>query len=240
MKHGIKFWNIKKKMKQKINNLLNNHYFEKFILILIILNLLMFILDTVQEFHNKYYTFVQNFELISVIIFTLEYFLRIFSVEKLTDIFKPMMIIDFMAIAPFYLSFITVNTIFLRIFRLSKILRILKLGRYSEACNNILEAFKSKKEELIITLSLFIGGILISSILLYIAENESQPEIFSSIPKCFYFAVITFTSVGYGDITPVTILGKFICSLTAILGIGLHGLFIGVLGTAFMAAFKKD
>ncbi|MCM1339776.1 MAG: potassium channel family protein, partial [Muribaculaceae bacterium] len=106
--------------------------------------------------------------------------------------------------------------------------------------DNIKNGFKAKKEELIITLSIFCIGILVSSILLYFAENQAQPELFSSIPKCFYFSVITFTSLGYGDIVPITTAGKIISSLTAILGIGLHGLFIGVIGSAFMQAFKKE
>lgn len=149
------------------------------------------------------------------------------------------MIIDFWAIFPYYLSFCPINTIFLRICRFSRVIRILKIGRYSDALENIKNGFKSKKEELIITFSIFCIGILISSILLYFAENPAQPELFSSIPKCFYFAIITFTSVGYGDISPVTTAGKIISSITAILGIGLHGLFIGVIGAAFMQAFKK-
>ena len=82
-------------------------------------------------------------------------------------------------------------------------------------------------------------GILISAILMYLTEHDAQPYIFSSIPKCIYFAIITFTSVGYGDITPVTRLGEIVCSITAIFGIGIHGLFIGVIGTALMEVFKK-
>lgn len=222
-----------------INKLLNNHTFEKSIMILIFLNLIIFVLDTVSSFHNAFSSYIKAFEVFSIAVFTVEYLLRLFSLEKFKDLFKPMMLIDFWAIFPYYLSFCPINTVFLRICRFARVIRILKIGRYSEALENIKNGFKSKKEELIITFSIFCIGILVSSILLYFAENPAQPELFSSIPKCFYFAIITFTSVGYGDISPATTAGKVISSITAILGIGLHGLFIGVIGAAFMQAFKK-
>lgn len=225
-------------LKTKINTFLHNQIFERSIIALIFLNLIVFVLDTVNSFHNDFNSYIKAFEAFSVAVFTIEYILRLITLEKFKDLFKPMMIIDFWAIFPYYMSFITVNTVFLRVFRLFRVLRILKIGRYSEAVENIINGFKSKKEELIITLSIFCIGILISSILLYFAENQVQPELFSSIPKCFYFAVITFTSVGYGDISPITTAGKIISSLTAILGVGLHGLFIGVIGAAFMQAFR--
>lgn len=223
--------------KTKINQLLNNQIFEKCILTLILLNLIVFILDSMTAFHTVFNDYVRKFEVFSIIIFTIEYILRVLSVKNFKDIFKPMMLIDFFAVAPFYLS--SVNTIFLRVLRLSRLLRIAKISRYSQALDNIINAFKAKKEELIITLSIFCVGVLLSAILMYLTEHDVQPQTFSSIPQCIYFAIITFTSVGYGDITPVTKLGEIVCSLTAIFGIGLHGLFIGVIGTAFMEAFRK-
>lgn len=224
--------------KQKINHLLTINFFEKGILLLIFLNLIVFVLDTISSFHNTFNTYIKIFEIFSIVIFTIEYLLRFVTVEKFKDLFKPMMIIDFWAIFPYYLSFFPINTVFLRVFRLMRVIRILKIGRYSQAMDNIINGFKEKREELIITFSIFCIGILISSILLYFAENQVQPELFSSIPKCFYFAIITFTSVGYGDISPITTAGKIICSLTAILGVGIHGLFIGVIGSAFMKILK--
>lgn len=223
--------------KSKINQLLNNQIFERFILALILLNLIVFILDSMTAFHTVFNDYVRRFEVFSIIVFTIEYILRVLSLERFKDVFKPMMLIDFFAVAPFYLS--SVNTIFLRILRLSRLLRVAKITRYSQALDNITNAFKAKKEELIITLSIFCIGVLFSAILMYLTEHDAQPQIFSSIPQCIYFAVITFTSVGYGDITPVTKLGEMVCCITAIFGIGLHGLFIGVIGTAFMEAFRK-
>ncbi|MCM1338948.1 MAG: ion transporter [Muribaculaceae bacterium] len=224
-------------LKSYIRKLLNNQIFEKSILILILLNLIIFILDSMSAFHSLFNDYIRRFEVFSIIVFTVEYILRVLSVERVKDIFKPMMLIDFFAVAPFYLS--SVNTIFLRVLRFSRILRIMKISRYSQALDNIINAFKAKKEELIITLSIFAVSVLLSAILMYLTEHDAQPQTFSSVPKCIYFAIITFTSVGYGDITPITKLGEIVCSLIAIFGIGLHGLFIGVIGTAFMEAFRK-
>lgn len=225
-------------LRRRINKLLNNQIFEKFILILILLNLLVYILDSISSFHTNYNDYVRKFEVFSIIIFTIEYILRVMVINNLKELFKPMMIIDFLAVVPFYLS--SVNTIFLRILRFSRLLRIAKINRYSQALSNIVNAFKKKKEELIITFSFFSTSILLSAILMYLAENSAQPDVFSSIPKCIYFAIITFTSVGYGDITPITKFGEIVCSITAIFGIGIHGIFIGVIGSAFIEALKTD
>lgn len=222
-------------MKKKITLILEKS--EKPILILIVLNLVVFILDSMNSFHTNFNDYIRKFEVFSIVIFTVEYVLRVLTINNLKDLFKPMMLIDFFAVAPFYIN--STNTIFLRVLRFSRFLRVLKVSRYSQALNNIIDAFKAKKEELIITFSFFAVGILISAILMYLTEHDAQPYIFSSIPKCIYFAIITFTSVGYGDITPVTRLGEIVCSITAIFGIGIHGLFIGVIGTALMEVFKK-
>lgn len=222
-------------MKKKITLILEKS--EKPILILIVLNLVVFILDSMNSFHTNFNDYIRKFEVFSIVIFTVEYMLRVLTINNLKDLFKPMMLIDFFAVAPFYIN--STNTIFLRVLRFSRFLRVLKVSRYSQALNNIIDAFKAKKEELIITFSFLAVGILISAILMYLTEHDAQPHIFSSVPKCIYFAIITFTSVGYGDITPVTRLGEIVCSITAIFGIGIHGLFIGVIGTALMEVFKK-
>lgn len=227
-------------MRWLVNTLLNNPKVEKFILCLIVLNLGIFVFDSMESFHNAFSTYIRWFEAISIGIFTIEYFLRLLTLDKIKDVFKPMMLIDLMAVLPYYLEFCTVNTVFLRIFRLSRLLRIMKISRYSNAVDNIVRAFKSKKDELIVTVSIFGIANLIASILMYIVENPVQPDVFSSIPKCFYFSIITFTSVGYGDISPISDLGKMLASLLATIGIGFHGLFIGIFSVAMMDAFVAE
>lgn len=225
-------------MKKKINNFLENTITCKFLVFLILANLAVFIADTDKSFSHKYSAAIYYFEVVSVAIFSIEYFLRILSLEKIKDIFKPLMMIDLLAILPFYLSFIKVNTFFLRILRMFRLLRIFKVGRYTNAFENIKKGFVSHKNELIVTGLIFLSGIIISSTLMYYAEGQINPNAFGSIPRAFWWSVITFTSVGYGDVYPVTAIGKIIASFTAIMGVGLHGLLVGIIGAAFMSVLK--
>lgn len=227
-------------MKNKINVFLENTVTSKFLIFLILANLSVFIADTDKNFSHRYSATIYYFEVISVAIFSIEYFLRILSLEKIKDIFKPLMIIDLLAILPFYLSFIKVNTIFLRVLRMFRLLRIFKVGRYTDAFENIKRGFVNHKNELIVTGLIFFSGIIISSTLMYYAEGHVNPNAFGSIPRAFWWSVITFTSVGYGDVYPVTVVGKIIASFTAIMGVGLHGLLIGIIGTAFMNVLQGN
>lgn len=233
MRNKIKF------MKKKINNFLENTITCKFLIFLILANLTVFIADTDKDFSHKYSTMIYYFEAISVVIFSMEYFLRVLSLEKIKDILKPLMIIDLLAILPFYLSFIKINTIFLRVLRMFRLLRIFKVGRYTDAFENIKRGFISHKNELIVTGLIFLSGIIISSTLMYYAEGQVNPNAFGSIPRAFWWSVITFTSVGYGDVYPITAIGKIIASFTAIMGVGLHGLLVGIIGAAFMSVLKN-
>ena len=124
-----------------------------------------------------------------------------------------MALIDLIAILPFYIPKITLLDLrFVRALRLFRIFRLFKIGRYSNALKIFHRAIRSKKEELLITL--FAGGILliIASSLIYFVENKSQPELFSSIPASMWWGVITLTTVGYGDIFPITVIGKILGS----------------------------
>lgn len=227
-------------MKKQIRQFLENKYVDNFLIALILMNFLVFIFQTDVTFYNHFKTQISKFELCSIIIFTFEYFLRVISLEKFKDIFKPMMIVDFLAVFPYYLSFVTINTIFLRMLRVFRLLRVAKLARYTTALERMKKAFLKHKDEILVTAMLFFIGLTIASILIYFAENQTGNKAFSSIPSSFWWAVVTFTSVGYGDTYPVTTIGKFIGAFTAIMGVGLHALLIGVVGAAFIDATKKD
>jgi len=227
-------------MKKNIKNFLANPYVDNFLIVLILLNFIIFIFQTDVKFYSTYKLFINKFELFSIIIFTIEYFLRVISLEKLKDILKPMMIVDFLAVFPYYISFVTVNTIFLRTLRLFRLLRIAKLARYTTALNRIKTAFIKRKDEIIVTAGIFLVGLTFSSIAIYFAEHQTGNSAFESIPKSFWWSVVTFTSVGYGDTYPITTIGKFIGAFTAIMGVGLHALLIGVIGAAFLDATRKN
>ena len=227
-------------MKQIFEKVLNNKYVENFIILLILLNITVFILQTEPIINEKYANIFGQIEFYSVIIFTIEYLMRLFTLKSVKEIFSFMMIIDLLAILPFYLSSLTVNTTILRVLRLTRLLRIAKLARYSEAVANIKNSFIRKKYELIITGCIFLCGLIVSSVLIYFAESGTGVETFKSIPRSFWWAIITFTSVGYGDSYPLTTFGKFVAAFSAVMGVGLHGLFIGIIGSAFIEGIKNE
>ena len=152
--------------------------------------------------------------------------------------FTPMAMIDLLAILPFYLAFWVTDLRFIRILRLLRIFRVIKVVRYSKALYTFGVVAKEKKEELVIVAVL--GGIAIfmASALMYFVENEAQPNAFASIPHAMWWAVATLTTVGYGDITPITGLGKFLGAIIALVGIGMFALPAGILGSAFVEEFE--
>lgn len=225
-------------MKKNIKKFLNNQYVEQFLIILILLNITIFIFETDSTFYSHFSIYIQNFEFFSIIAFSVEYVLRVASLEKIRYIFRPLMLVDLFAILPFYLSFAKINTTIFRIVRLFRLLRIAKLSRYTNALTNIKRALVRKKEELVVTGIALLFCLVIFSILIYYAENNSGQKTFDSIPSSFWWTIITFTSVGYGDAYPTTTIGKLIASFAAIIGLCFNGLFIGIIGSAFLETIE--
>jgi voltage-gated potassium channel len=189
---------------------------------------------------------------VSVIIFTVEYILRLWVCTLNPEyshpikgrrrfMVTPFAIIDLLAIVPFYLPFlIHVDLRFLRILRLFRILRILKLGRYSDAVTTFRSIIFWKKEELLVALSLlFIALVLVSSVMYY-AEHEAQPELYSSIPAAMWWALVTLATVGYGDVYPVTFLGKMMSGVAIIIGVCIFALPTAIFAAGFIEEIEKD
>ena len=226
-------------------------WFGKFIVALIILNISAVILSTVEPIGQKFSRQFHFFEIFSVIIFTVEYLLRIWTVTVISKyrhpilgrarfMTTPLAVVDLLAILPFYIPMlIACDLRFLRALRLFRILRLLKLGRYSDSLKTVGNVFSAKRGELMITV--FIIGILLilSSSLIYYAEREAQPEQFSSIPSSVWWSVVTLTTVGYGDVFPVTTTGKVFGAVISFLGIGLFALPAGILGAGFLEELRK-
>jgi voltage-gated potassium channel len=252
---------MKLKLKEQIYNYLDpspdDPVSEKivniFIVVLICLNILAVILDTVKNISSQYHHVFIFFEIFSVSIFTIEYLLRVWTCDvnnrftgtikgRIKYIFTPMALIDLLAILPFYLPMIIpIDLRFIRIFRLLRMFRALKFGRYSQALSTLGSVFKTKKAELGITVFIVIILLIFTSSLMYLVEYRVQPEIFSSIPNAMWWSVVTLTTVGYGDVYPITPLGKILGSIIAFLGIGLFALPAGIFGSGFVEQFhKKD
>jgi voltage-gated potassium channel len=145
------------------------------------------------------------------------------------------MLIDLMAILPFYLPFLLpADLIFLRSARLMRLMRVLKLGRYSDAIQVFFRVVRLKKEQLVVA-GFGVGILLIfASSLMYYFEHEAQPSVFGSIPHAMWWAIITLTTVGYGDVYPVTDMGRFLAAVIALLGIGMFALPAGILSAGFV------
>lgn len=219
-------------------------YFDIFIISLIILNVLAIILESVESLRVAYKVYFILFERVSVAVFTVEYLLRIWTADliprykepvsgRIKYMLSPLAVIDFLAILPFYLPYIGVDLRLLRALRIFRIFRLFKIARYVEALTFINAVFKKKKEELIISLIFVMILLLLSSTLMYYVENEAQPDQFSSIPETMWWGIATLTTVGYGDMYPITPLGHFLGGIIAIIGIGLFALPTGILASGF-------
>jgi voltage-gated potassium channel len=150
------------------------------------------------------------------------------------------MLVDLLAILPFYLPFLLpTDLIFLRAVRLMRLLRVLKLGRYSDAIQIFSQVVVRKKEQLVV--AGFMVGILliIASSLMYYFENEAQPDAFRSIPHAMWWAIITMTTVGYGDVYPITGMGRVLAAVIALLGIGMFAVPAGILSAGFVEYGKE-
>ncbi len=148
----------------------------------------------------------------------------------------PLALIDLLAILPFYLTFLGIDLRFLRIVR---ILRIAKLSRYLSSLHLFIDVLRNRKEELIMTTTVLVLLLIISSSMMYYAEHDAQADVFSGIPATMWWAVATLTTVGYGDIYPVTGLGKLFGTGSAIVGIGLFALPTAILGSGFIEEINK-
>lgn len=213
---------------------------------MIVLNVVAVMLETLPGL-QPYYTWFYLFDTLSVVVFSVEYLLRVWAITcdvryshpvygRLCYIVTPLALIDLMAILPFYLPMIAPDLRFLRLFRL---VRILKLARYSAALRTIGAIFGAKREELVITLFATLFLLVVASSIVYYAEHDAQPEAFSSIPAAMWWGVATVTTVGYGDVYPVTSFGKFCTGIIALLGIGLFALPAGILAGGFADEIQK-
>lgn len=186
-------------------------------------------------------------------IFVVEYLLRLWIAPvsgrygkgwraRLRYAATPAAIADLLAILPSLVLFAGsgADSFLLRLFRLLRILRLARLGRFSQACANIGAALRARSYEL--WLSVGIAGLLlvVSSTLLYLVEAEAQPEAFGSIPRAMWWSLATLTTVGYGDVVPVTPLGRIFAAFTAITGIGLIAMPAGILAAAFSDVMQRD
>ena len=222
-----------------------SQYVDMILFILIVLNIAAVCLESVRHIGNEYKVAFNAFEFFSVIIFSIEYVLRVWSaparndlgnstniIKRMKYIFSFTGLIDFLAIIPSILPYFF-GGLDLRWLRVLRLLRLLKISNYSSALEDFFSAIKADWRSFSAALYLMVIALFLSSALMYIAEHDSQPEKFSSIPETMWWGLITLTTVGYGDVSPVTPLGKIIGAFTAIMGVCTVALLTGIVASAF-------
>jgi voltage-gated potassium channel len=225
--------------------------FDIFIMSLIILNVLLVIIETEEPIYRRFKYWLDLFEFISVMIFSVEYLLRLWTCTyfhkyrhpvwgRIKFIFSFEGLIDLFAILPFYLPlFFQMDGRFLRVLRIFRLVRLFKMGRYSTAFGLITKVIKDRKEELVVSFTMLVVMLVFASGLMYYIEHEAQPEAFTSIPETMWWGVATLTTVGYGDVYPITALGRLLGAFIAILGIGIFALPAGIIASGFESELSK-
>ena len=226
-------------------------FLNVFLTVVIFLNTLSIILHTVPSIRENYVRFFHEFEIFSVTVFVIEYLLRIWScVEnekykhpiqgRLKFIFSVWGIIDLLAILPFFASYFITDLGFIRILRLLRMLRLFRVSKYFHALIVIQRVIKDKQEELVLSMVFIIFTLIISSSLVYYVEHPVQPKAFSSIPESMWWGVNAMTTVGYGDLKPITAFGKILGGLIAILGVSFFALPTGILASGFAEQIREQ
>jgi voltage-gated potassium channel len=223
---------------------------EALLLCLIALNIVLLALETVRDLEERYGAVFFAFEAASVAVFTAEYLLRLWSCTvnprfaspvwgRVRYALTPMALVDLLAILPFYLPKSGMDLRVLRALRLMRIFRVAKVWRYSAALHMLGRVFVTKREQLLATLFTALLLVVVASTLMYYVEHDAQPDRFSSVPAAMWWGIATITTIGYGDMYPVTPWGKVLASVIAVLGIGLFALPTAILGTAFIEELQS-
>ena len=229
---------MKKKLRSIIedNTTKKGRLFDYSIQVLIILSLIAFSVETLPNLSESTIKFLELFEVICIVIFTIEYFLRIYVAKNpIKYIFSFFGFIDLIAILPFYLRG-ALDFRALRAFRIFRIFRALKLIRYNKALHRFSIAAKIVKEEVILFLIVTMIFLFLTSAGIYYFENEAQPEVFKSIFHSSWWSVVTLTTVGYGDVYPITVGGKIFTFFILLIGVGIVTIPAGLVATALSKA----
>lgn len=214
--------------------------FDIFIQILIIISLIAFSIETLPDLSPDIYQLLHGIEVFVVVIFTIEYILRIVLTDKkIAYIFSFYGLIDLLSILPFYLT-ATVSLQALKILRLLRLLRILKLVRYNQALVRISQAIYLVKEELTLFTIVTLMLLYLSAMGIYHFEHAAQPENFRSIFDSLWWSVVTLTTVGYGDIYPITDGGRIFTFFMLMLGLGIVAIPTGIIASALSSVRNQE
>lgn len=217
---------------------------HRVIVILVLVSIAAMIVESMPDFAKSWEPWLIGVEVVVIAGFTIEYLARLWSAPDATlyaelhplkarwkYVMSPMAIIDLLSIAPLYLAFFA--GIDLRAFLMLRLLRFFKLARYSPGMRSLIAAMQSERKALFASVVVLAGVVLISASAMHLLEGGAQPDKFGTIPNSMWWSIVTLTTVGYGDVVPVTVLGRMVAALTMISGLVMLALPVGILATAF-------
>lgn len=224
--------------------------FEIILITTIVLNIVAIVLHSVPEFARDHQLFFRRFEIYSLIFFAIEYVARIYSIVedaryadpirgRLKFALTPLAIIDLLSFLPALLTFMPLDLMLIRIFRLLSVFRMLKITRYLHALKIFKRVIQERKEQLILSFLFIFFVLIVISFIMFYVEGDAQPGKFSSIPATMWWGISTLTTVGYGDMVPITPLGKFLGGIFAFAGVGLIALPAAILSSGFFQMLQK-
>ncbi len=217
---------------------------DRFLVVLILINLVAVALESIPELEAQYSALFDTIEIFSLVVFTAEYVLRIWSAvedgpnrhlphmrARLKYVLSPAGLVDLLAVLPFWFAMLVPDA--LRVILVFRIVRFLKIARYSPAMRSLLDVVYRERRALLGSFTILLGTALIAAALMYLAERHVQPDKLGTIPEALWWAIVTLSTIGYGDVVPVTPLGKFIAIISVFLGMIMIALPVGIIATAF-------
>lgn len=230
---------------ERIKNIIENNntkagrFFDLFIQSLVIISLVTFAIETLPNLNTEEKSFFRILETTIVIIFSIEYILRIIVADKKWSfIFSFYGLIDLFAILPFYIA-TGIDLRSIRVFRILRLFQMLKIARYTNAINRFSMAFKSIKSELLVFFTVTVLLLYVAGVGIYYFENKAQPDVIQSVFDGLWWAIVTLTTVGYGDVYPITAGGKFFTFIILIISLGTIAVLTGLM-TVALSKFSKS
>ena len=252
----MKYKDFKRKIYQIIdvsnNDFLLGKIFDIIIIIFIILSVLVIFIETFHGIPLWMHRVLNLVEYAAVNVFTLEYLLRIYTADllyknlnpllaRLRYIFSFIALVDLLAFLPYYIPFaFRLDLRIFRFLRLLSIFSILKINRYTEALDVVKRAIGRKKDQLLSSMFVVFVLMVMISVAMYYLENEAQPEVFKNAFSGLWWAIVTLTAVGYGDIYPITAQGQILGAIISLLGIGLVAVPTGIISSGFSEEIRED